>query len=50
MKPFDRCLSLAIDAAHHELDGLSCQRGVWVWLRRLWIRRHLRRLEARIPR
>jgi hypothetical protein len=48
MQTFDRALSLAIDAVHDEIDRLSCQHGLRVWLRRWWLRRKLQRLEARI--
>ena len=50
MTTFDRQLSLAIDAAHNELDRLACQRGLWVTMRRWWVRLQLRRLERSIPR
>jgi hypothetical protein len=45
---FNRPLSLAIDAVHDELDRLSCQRGLRAWLRRWWLKRQLRHLEAHI--
>lgn len=48
--PFDRQLSLALDAIHDELDSLSCQRGLRAWWWRFLLRRQLRKLEARIPR
>lgn len=46
--PFDRRLSLAIDACHDELDKLHGRRGVGAWARRLWWRWQLRKLEARL--
>ena len=46
--PFDRLLSLAIDACHDELDALCGKRGVWAWCKRWWITRRLRQLEGRI--
>lgn len=49
MQPFDKCLSLAIDVLHDQLNQLACRRGVTVGLRRWWLKRKLRRLEAKIP-
>lgn len=47
--PFDRKLSLAIDAIHDRLDRLCAERGWRAWCMRLWLRWKLRRLERRIP-
>lgn len=47
---FDRSLSLAIDAAHDALNALSYQYGLRVWCKRFYLRRQLRKLEARVPR
>jgi hypothetical protein len=48
--PFDRSLSLAIDATHDRLDRLCGERGLCAWLARVWLRWKLRWLERRIPR
>lgn len=49
MIPYNKQLSLAIDAVHDELDRLACRKGLRVWVRRWWMRRQLRKLERRIP-
>lgn len=46
--PFDRRLSLAIDACHDRLDALHGKPGMGAWATRLWWRWQLRRLESRI--
>lgn len=46
---FDRRLSLAIDAVHHELDSLHGRTGLRAWARRMVLRLRLRRLERAIP-
>lgn len=46
---FDRQLSLSIDSIHHELDRLAFERGWRAWLRTLYLRWKLRRLERMIP-
>lgn len=48
--PFDRQLSLAIDATHDELNRLHDRRGLRAWWRRWQLRRQLRKLEAQVPR
>lgn len=50
MEPFDKQLSLAVDAAHDKLDRLAYERSLWALLLRWWWRRQLRQLERRIPR
>lgn len=47
--PFDRPLSLAIDAIHDELDKIAHLRGPRYACRRIWLRFRLRQLERRIP-
>lgn len=46
---FDRQLSLAIDAAHYELDWLASKQSLWALWRRFCLRRQLRKLEAQVP-
>lgn len=46
---FDKQLSLSLDAAHDELERLSCQHDLRAWWRRFCLKRQLRKMEARIP-
>lgn len=49
MSDFDRRLSRAIDAIDHALDDPQSYIGPLAWLRILYLRWALRRLERKIP-